>query len=208
MELPTHRLSLYNKLTPLAPAGATQRSTSLNRRMSKGGNTPLRVETSLPRETSTSTSTSVPPQAGRSSATATTSPFYRKPPYASQQQAGLHPVLESVNHAVKNTDLRDIQLPEPMTTDDFTRAVAVATVSALRHQQQSRAHSPGRVRSGAEHDTSAGGHDAPSWSRTTSASVLLGCTALYAVIAGMCFDPSSLVCVRNIYSSVFFFFFL
>jgi Ca2+:H+ antiporter len=37
---------------------------------------------------------------------------------------------------------------------------------------------------GGEH----GGHDAPSWSRTTSASVLLFCTALYAVIAELLVD--------------------
>jgi len=47
------------------------------------------------------------------------------------------------------------------------------------------------VRSSVEHDAGAGGqggHDAPSWSRTTSASVLLGCTALYAVIAELLVD--------------------
>ena len=92
-----------------------------------------------------------------------------------------------------------------MTTDDFTRAVAVATVSALRHQQQAHSHSPGRVRSAAEPDSTGagghGGHDAPSWSRTTSASVLLGCTALYAVIAGMYFDR-----IRNICSFLLLFF--
>jgi Ca2+:H+ antiporter len=81
-----------------------------------------------------------------------------------------------------------------MTTDDFTRAVAVATVSALRHQQQTAVHNPARImrHSGADSEAGAGGahggghggHDAPSWSRSTSASVLLGCTALYAVIAG------------------------
>ena len=76
-----------------------------------------------------------------------------------------------------------MQLPQSMTTDDFTRAVAVATVSALRHQQ-THDQSPARVRtSGPEHDAP-GGHDAPSWSRTTSASVLLACTFLYALIAG------------------------
>ena len=69
-----------------------------------------------------------------------------------------------------------------MTTDDFTRAVAVATVSALRHQQahvNSAVKSRGGEEGGGEH-----GHDGPSWSRTTSASVLLVCTALYALIAG------------------------
>lgn len=81
-----------------------------------------------------------------------------------------------------------MHLPETMTTDDFTRAVAVATVSALRHQQ-THAHSPSRVRASGvttgDSEGHGGGHEAPSWSRTTSASVLLSCTALYAVIAGM-----------------------
>jgi Ca2+:H+ antiporter len=90
-------------------------------------------------------------------------------------------VLESVDHAVKNTDLNSLQLPGSMTTDDFTRAVAVATVSALRHQQT---HSNAKIRASVGEQEGAGGHDGPSWSRTTSASVLLGCTALYAVIAG------------------------
>ena len=90
--------------------------------------------------------------------------------------------MESVDHVVKHTDLGNIKMHEPMTTDDFTRAVAVATVSALRHQQTHG--QAGRLRNSAEQEGH-GGHDAPSWSRTTSASVLLACTALYAVIAGM-----------------------
>lgn len=108
-------------------------------------------------------------------------------------------MLESVDHAVKTTGFGDVQLPSPMTTDDFTRAVAVATVSALRHQQQTAIHSPARLlrQSGMDGEVGTGaisalgaaaqghgGHDAPSWSRTTSASVLLACTALYAIIAG------------------------
>jgi Ca2+:H+ antiporter len=56
-------------------------------------------------------------------------------------------------------------------------------VSALRHQQQAR-----RVRSGQlgeeEDPDGHAGHDGPSWSRAVSASVLLACTALYAIIAG------------------------
>lgn len=98
--------------------------------------------------------------------------------------------MESVDHVIHDTGLRPVQLPENMTSDDFTRAVAVATVSALRHQQV-YAH-PGRPRhvgmtDAAEVEETAGGHgghDAPSWSRATSASVLLACTALYAIIAG------------------------
>ena len=76
-----------------------------------------------------------------------------------------------------------------MTREDFTRAVAVATVSALRHQEAQAV--PGRYRASGVHEVEdgtaggQGGHAAPSWSRLVSASVLLGCTALYAVIAGV-----------------------
>lgn len=98
--------------------------------------------------------------------------------------------MESVDHAIKNTGIPPMQLPDNMTTDDFTRAVAVATVSALRHQQ-TQSNSPARARaSGLSGEADAeggghGGHDAPSWTRFFSAAVLLGCTALYALIAGV-----------------------
>jgi Ca2+:H+ antiporter len=88
---------------------------------------------------------------------------------------------------MKDTGLQPGQMPANMTAADFTRAVAVATVSALRHQH-AQSHSPARPRvSGVdadEHGGGHGGHDAPSWSRAFSATVLLGCTFLYAVIAG------------------------
>lgn len=112
---------------------------------------------------------------------------YAEPPVIQTQE--YDPVLESVDRAMKDPGLRPTHLPESITPDDFTRAVAVATVSALRHQQQTHAQMPQRMRvSGAtaEEEAAHGGHDAPSWSRTTSASVLLACTALYAVIAGAC----------------------
>jgi Ca2+:H+ antiporter len=101
---------------------------------------------------------------------------------------GIAPLLETVDHAIQHTGLQPAALPESMTREEFTRAVAVATVSALRQQEAQAA--PGRYRvSGAQEidDGGAGhgGHDAPSWSRFVSASVLLGCTALYAIIAGM-----------------------
>jgi len=97
--------------------------------------------------------------------------------------------MESVDHALKDTGLQPAQLPP----DDFTRAVAVATVSALRHQQvQAR-----RVRGGVEEEYHEGhaGHDGPSWSRAVSASVLLACTALYAAIAGTCIQDLSFLLV-------------
>jgi Ca2+:H+ antiporter len=87
-----------------------------------------------------------------------------------------------------------------ITTDEFTRAVAVATVSALRQGVAADAAAAGQARrvGGAPAPASGlydshqsaggggghGGHDAPSWSRAVSATVLLGCTLLYAVIAG------------------------
>lgn len=39
-----------------------------------------------------------------------------------------------------------------------------------------------------EEEEGQGGHDAPSWSRTTSLSVLLGCTVMYAIIAEIIVD--------------------
>ncbi|QRV77340.1 Sodium/calcium exchanger protein [Ceratobasidium sp. AG-Ba] len=98
------------------------------------------------------------------------------------QTGTMTPVFESVQQAVKNN--QSLQ-PTNFSTDDFTRAVAVATVSALRHQQGQRR----AVIS--EHDGADGGHgghDAPSWSRGLSASVLLACTALYAIIAEILVD--------------------
>lgn len=101
---------------------------------------------------------------------------------------GIAPLLETVDHAIQNTGLQPTALPETMTREDFTRAVAVATVSALRHQEAQAG--PGRFRASGVPEVDDGGtgghggHDAPSWSRFVSASVLLACTALYAVIAG------------------------
>jgi Ca2+:H+ antiporter len=172
MELPTHtRTLLYNKPTnlshPNTGPSATQQSPNLHRRSSN-------ANTGNPSETSGLANV------GRQIVSPSS---YRKVSYSASQQPSFTPVLESVNHVVKNTDLQQMQLPHSMTTDDFTRAVAVATVSALRHQQ-THDQSPARVRiSGADHEAP-GGHDAPSWSRTTSASVLLACTFLYALIAG------------------------
>jgi len=186
MELPSHRISLYNKLIhpgqSTATSGTQQQPPTLHTKASnlhaQNSNLPSRTQTPVPREASASNSGTTP-----TIRPVTTSPaFQRRVSYATAaQQTGFVPVLESVDHAVKNTDLRNVHLPDQMTTDDFTRAVAVATVSALRHQQT---HAPGRIRAAHEHEA-AGGHDAPSWSRTTSASVLLACTALYAIIAGM-----------------------
>jgi Ca2+:H+ antiporter len=190
-----NRMSIYHRLVP----GGAPNTTSTHRAQQSlhgkastvtnlGSNAPSRSQTPLPRHGDQSQPGSLaalppkPPQPVSPSLT-------RRVSYATSptQQPVFAPILESVDHAVKNTGLHNVQLPETMTTDDFTRAVAVATVSALRHQQ-TQSHSPVRARaSGVTGDGEGGGHgghDAPSWSRTTSASVLLACTALYAVIAG------------------------
>jgi Ca2+:H+ antiporter len=176
MELPVHnRLSLYQKLIPSGQtmAGTQQRPSSLHR---KPSSVTSRTQTPAPHEPFSLDST---PRAGNDRSV---SPSHnRRVSYArSPAQPTYAPVLETVDRTVKDS----LQVPpETMSTDDFTRAVAVATVSALRHHAHT--HSPARVRTSAGDDASAhGGHDAPSWSRTTSASVLLACTALYAVIAG------------------------
>ncbi|KAI6114461.1 Sodium/calcium exchanger protein-domain-containing protein [Pisolithus sp. B1] len=102
------------------------------------------------------------------------------------------PIIESVDLALKTSQLHPAQFPENLTQDDFTRAVTVATVSALRHQQAAQAQSPARVKLAGAHDgegvSGHTGHEAPEWSRTTSAAVLLACTALYAVIAELLVD--------------------
>ncbi|KAH9480542.1 Putative cation exchanger [Psilocybe cubensis] len=196
MELPTHRMSLYNKILhpghTNAPSGS-QPPAPLHRKPSNtnqtGAGASSRIGTSLPREGSSSGINPPLTPGGRYASASPT--FQRKasyPPVQPAQPPNFLPVLESVDHAVKNADLRTMHLPEPLTTDDFTRAVAVATVSALRHQQ-TQSHQ--RIRS-AEHE-GGHGHDAPSWSRTTSASVLLACTALYAVIAELLVDVVDVV---------------
>ncbi|KAJ3795458.1 hypothetical protein GGU11DRAFT_838376 [Lentinula aff. detonsa] len=167
---------VYHRRVSYAPAPTTNASASTS-------DAPITPSTAIP--TLAQISSLVPPSA------------------TSASISGYTPIFESVDQAVKNSNINSLQLPETMSTDEFTRAVAVATVSALRHQQQS---TQGRLRiSGLEHEGVGpagighghgsaagggghGGHDAPSWSRFTSASVLLFCTALYAVIAEILVD--------------------
>lgn len=106
----------------------------------------------------------------------------------------LTPFVESiVRKDVK--DMPHLDLNDPTIGHDyFTKAVTAATVSALRHQQvlssaaasKVRPHSTGVAAMPVHHenDQHAGGHEGPSWDRKTSASVLLACTFLYAIIAG------------------------
>ena len=194
-------MSLYHKLVPAsAPHMSSQTKNYLRHKPSfvptEDDALPSRSQTpASPNPDSITRTQHVPSFTSEQGADANTSSsstrhisYAPPPPALSGASPSFTPILESVDHAIKDTGLQPMRLPEHMTTDDFTRAVAVATVSALRHQQ---VHHPVRVRSGvlgetADDEGAHGGHDAPSWSRLTSASVLLACTALYAVIAGTC----------------------
>jgi len=112
---------------------------------------------------------------------------------SSMGATGYTPFLDSVNQTVRESTIPQMQLPPNLTADDFTRAVAVATVSALRDHQEPQRPRPGGVADGVHDDGGHGGHDAPSWSRTVSASVLLGCTVLYALIAEILVDVVDVV---------------
>ena len=146
--------------------------------------------------TTNQASTSAPPQQRHQPPAHITLPDPPSPTVSKHvshlQQTGITPLVEQVEQIAK---VVQPVFPRGITTDDFTRAVAVATVSALRHQS-----SASRLRSsgvGGEHDDGAGGghggHDAPSWSRTVSASVLLSCTFLYAMIAEILVDVVDVV---------------
>lgn len=121
-------------------------------------------------------------------------------------------LLQSHNQSQTGQDGRlslPLHLPPGMTADEVNRAfqVVAATASAFQAQQQQQNQSQNRlstpqhpglrhapshlhekeiskVTSAEEAADSHGGHDAPNWSRVKSYSVLLGCTVLYAVIAG------------------------
>lgn len=99
----------------------------------------------------------------------------------------------------KLNDISNLQLPttiagEAFNTEEFTRAVAVATVNALKSHENAIAREWKQARvpptlegahvQAAVTEEEHGGHEGPSWSRTVSSCVLLGCTVLYAIIAG------------------------
>jgi Ca2+:H+ antiporter len=202
MEFPVssghNRMSIYHRLVPGGLAntgGAQRRSQSLHRKLSSVSNlesdAPSRSQTPLPRNADHSHPGLSNTTFQKTATQPASPPFARRVSYVTSS-APHHvsiPVSESVDQAVKDASVSNMPLPDTMTTDDFTRAVAVATVSALRHQEAYN-QSPARIRASgatitAESEGGAhNGHDAPSWSRTTSASVLLACTALFALIAG------------------------
>ncbi|KAJ6512030.1 hypothetical protein C8R47DRAFT_1190875 [Mycena vitilis] len=213
LELPVHNqrpLSLYHRIVPPTPGAGASGTGRLSHKASAVRSSAERPQTpvSHPPSAFPGTPGGSGAQGVPSISTQPASPqMPRRVSYAhgaasslgsaagASAGAGFSPVMESVDHAVKaGLQPGGIALPPNMSSDDFTRAVAVATVSALRHQQQF-SHSPARnvlrASGGAGAEEAAGGHgghEAPSWSRTTSASVLLICTALYAGIAELLVD--------------------
>lgn len=121
--------------------------------------------------------------------------------------SGYTPFLESMDRNMKDSPMGNMKLPSHLTTEDFTRAVAAATVSALRHQNsvisqsasghKTRAANVSAVTEEEEHE--GGGHESPNWTRGVSTGVLLGCTVLFAAIAGKSMYPrcKSGLMIRN-----------
>ncbi|KAK2459646.1 hypothetical protein APHAL10511_008291 [Amanita phalloides] len=175
-ELPVHGRTFVYQKPGLLNAQQQPRGTSLNRRLSMAGNPECAEPSRSPPRSQAGTGRVGPPS----------------PTIARRSVSTSIPVMESVDQAMKQTGIQNLQLGSTLTHEELERVVAAATVSALRHQEV-HGHLPPRPRSTsvvpdagdhlAEH-----GHPAPSWSRTMSASVLLVCTALYAVIAELLVD--------------------
>lgn len=100
------------------------------------------------------------------------------------------PSMKPQTGGIKDGSLSPMKLPNNLTPEDFTRAVAAATVSALRqhaHATHRKVGQPAHGEQVGQEEEEAGGHEGPSWSRMVSAGVLMACTVLYAAIAG---EPS------------------
>jgi Ca2+:H+ antiporter len=104
----------------------------------------------------------------------------------STNPVGYTPNMEAQHIMNKDGSMTPMKLPNSLTPEDFTRAVAAATVSALRQHAHAAGKKAGPMNQmeAAGEEEEHGGHEGPSWSRAVSAAVLLVCTVLYAAIAG------------------------
>lgn len=250
--LPLHHASARDKgasqgTVPITP---TQTAFAAGSITEGSGRTPLQGTVKLPKvkeEATSGSDTATETDSTSGAGSRSTSAAYNLP-------EGYTPFLDGLNQLHKPSPasahperLPPMRLPSSLTTEDFTRAVAVATVSALRHQRSfahsmagsgtqgsgrkerptlvlggnrkgddvpteglasvlgggadytgglamSAEHAVGDSHQGAagDHGDGGGGHEAPEWTRTVSAAVLLSCTLLYAVIAGK--SPSCRCC--------------
>lgn len=197
---PAHRATLTQRITPQA---MMQHILPLHKGQGKDSSAPLRQQSmpSSPRATVSSrfNNPDVTPQRSQSQhreAGAGEEGTVRGPKHDRLLPSGYTPFLESVDRNIKTSPMGPMKLPSHLTTDDFTRAVAAATVSALRHQgstisQAASGHKPrvANISAGTEEheEEEGGGHESPNWTRGVSAGVLLGCTVLFAMIAGELF---------------------
>lgn len=217
---PAHRTTVYQRLTPQAvmqqllptvkPLDQTPASApAVTRRDTRSESQPFRSPARPSRQPSYAgrldhgQPTSKPKRTASLLSSVSYTPLLNATPrMSSQAPQQLKPI---------DNELSELQLPphiegEAFSTEEFTRAVAVATVNALKSHENAMAREWRQAKAAAlppidgnlapataavgEHDGGHGGHEGPSWSRTVSTCVLLGCTILYAVIAGEIHIPA------------------
>ncbi|GHJ85760.1 hypothetical protein NliqN6_2162 [Naganishia liquefaciens] len=211
---PAHRATVYQRLTPQAvmqqllptTAKATEPTSGKAPEMSRRPTAGTEQVRSPVRPDRTASRAGIDREA-MAQKQKVSAPSPSRTPYNRTPRMAAGPSHDKLN------DVTNLQLPngintEGLTTEEFTRAVAVATVNALKNHEnaiarewkQARAPLPfpegGHPPPGAgaaEHSEGHGGHEGPSWSRVVSAGVLLGCTILYAIIAEILVDVVDVV---------------
>lgn len=200
---PAHRATVYQRLTPQAVMQQLLPTTAKPQELTRAAPEMSRTATGIEQVRSPNRPNRQVSRVGFDDDT-NQAAQRRKPSADSPSRTPLTrtPKMPAGNPQDKFNDLSHLQLPnnidsEGFTTEEFTRAVAVATVNALkshenamaREWKQARALQPlpegaAQAVTTAEQSEGHGGHEGPSWSRAVSAGVLLGCTILYAAIAG------------------------
>lgn len=106
-----------------------------------------------------------------------------------KQQPQLHMQTSSNNIQMRGSQPTLVQVPSSLAGEDFSRAIVAENPTQNRPPSVAQSVPEGSL-GGAPpsttqtgHDDGHGGHEAPEWSRTTSSTVLLTCTLLYAAIA-------------------------
>ncbi|TIB88045.1 hypothetical protein E3Q06_01018 [Wallemia mellicola] len=107
----------------------------------------------------------------------------------------LHMQASANNIQMRGSQPTLIQMPSSMAGEDFSRAIVAEDPTRPPSMAQSVPEGslggapPSTVQPHEDH----GGHEAPEWSRTTSSTVLLTCTLLYAAIAEILVDEVDVV---------------
>ncbi|GAA6037558.1 hypothetical protein JCM8097_006112 [Rhodosporidiobolus ruineniae] len=100
------------------------------------------------------------------------------------------PPLPSAPASHKHDSILPLDLPHGYSADEFNRVLAAAGGAVPRATSHAREVSVQQQQQQAAHkeEEGHGGHDAPNWSRAKSATVLMACTVLYAIIAEVLVD--------------------